>query len=151
MREWKCRVAYIFLAVLFTSNCKYNWANAYVCAYVCVNTDLKGLVDMFWWMKFDASLITSSWFEWQLLLLVGAKLEHIITSLGHRVAEKTVPIDEARVQPSDEHFWLEKPAIVLDLIQFILFQNSFEIAFFFWIWVHMFLANSFQSLSHGFP
>lgn len=102
-------------------------------------------------MTFDASLITSSWFEWQLLLLVGAKLEHIITSLGHRVAEKTVPIDEARVQPSDEHFWLEKPAIVLDLIQFILFQNSFEIAFFFWIWVHMFLANSFQSLSNGFP
>ncbi|KAJ6712791.1 MLO-LIKE PROTEIN 1 [Salix purpurea] len=70
-----------------------------------------------------------------LLLLVGAKLEHIITSLGHRVAEKnTVSIEEARVQPSDEHFWLENPAIVLDLIQFILFQNSFEIAFFFWIW-----------------
>uniref|UniRef100_A0A6N2M557 MLO-like protein n=1 Tax=Salix viminalis TaxID=40686 RepID=A0A6N2M557_SALVM len=70
-----------------------------------------------------------------LLLLVGAKLEHIITSLGHRVAEKsTVSIEDARVQPSDEHFWLENPAIVLDLIQFILFQNSFEIAFFFWIW-----------------
>lgn len=46
----------------------------------------------------------------------------------------TVPVDQARVKPSDEHFWLEKPAIVLDLIQFILFQNSFEIAFFFWIW-----------------
>ncbi|KAJ6307846.1 hypothetical protein OIU76_017604 [Salix suchowensis] len=70
-----------------------------------------------------------------LLLLVGAKLEHIITSLGHRVAEKnTVFIEDARVQPSDEHFWLENPAIVLDLIQFILFQNSFEIAFFFWNW-----------------
>ncbi|XP_034898462.1 MLO-like protein 13 [Populus alba] len=69
-----------------------------------------------------------------LLLLVGAKLEHIITSLGHRVAEMPVPVEQARVKPSDEHFWLEKPAIVLDLIQFILFQNSFEIAFFFWIW-----------------
>ena len=103
-------------------------------------------------MTFDASLIISSWFEWQLLLLVGAKLEHIITSLGHRVAEQnTISIEEAQVQPSDEHFWLENPVIVLDLIQFILFQNSFEIAFFFWIWVHVLLANSFQSLSHGFP
>ncbi|KAJ6426312.1 hypothetical protein OIU84_022011 [Salix udensis] len=55
-----------------------------------------------------------------LLLLVGAKLEHIITSLGHRVAEKsTVSIEDARVQPSDEHFWLENPAIVLDLIHLI--------------------------------
>ncbi|KAB5573361.1 hypothetical protein DKX38_000555 [Salix brachista] len=107
----------------------------------------------FFWLSFlpvivsltELILIISSWFESQLLLLVGAKLEHIITSLGHRVAEKnTVSIEEARVQPSDEHFWLENPAIVLDLIQFILFQNSFEIAFFFWIWVHMLLANSFQ-------
>ncbi|KAJ4840046.1 MLO-like protein 13 [Turnera subulata] len=81
-----------------------------------------------------------------LLLLIGAKLEHIITRLGHGVAEKKIDaiaieearaanaIEEARVQPSDEHFWLERPAIILDLIQFILFQNSFEMAFFFWIW-----------------
>jgi mlo protein len=39
------------------------------------------------------------------------------------------------VKPSDEHFWFGRPAIVLYLIQFILFQNSFEIAFFFWILV----------------
>ncbi|CAK7335900.1 unnamed protein product [Dovyalis caffra] len=68
-------------------------------------------------MILDASLTLSSWVEWQLLLLVGAKLEHIITSLGHRVTQKTpVVVEEARVQPSDEHFWLESPAIILDLI-----------------------------------
>jgi mlo protein len=39
------------------------------------------------------------------------------------------------VQPSDEHFWFGRPYIVLFLIHFILFQNSFEIGFFFWIWV----------------
>ncbi|GMY19344.1 MLO-like protein 13 [Fagus crenata] len=97
-----------------------------------------------------------------LLLLVGAKLEHIITRLAqevverkttghgqeaqqvtemnrdnhevHNTAERNAKDHEtARVKPSDKHFWFSRPALVLDLIQFILFQNSFEIAFFFWI------------------
>ncbi|BFG20028.1 hypothetical protein CerSpe_063020 [Prunus speciosa] len=72
-----------------------------------------------------------------LLLLVGAKLEHIITCLAQEVTEVTTQADQeaaARVKPSDEHFWFNNPRIVLILIHFILFQNSFEIAFFFWIW-----------------
>ncbi|KHG04571.1 MLO-like protein 1 [Gossypium arboreum] len=71
-----------------------------------------------------------------LLLAVGTKLEHVITQLAHEVAEKHVAIEgELVVQPSDDHFWFNKPRIVLFLIHFILFQNAFEIAFFFWIWV----------------
>ncbi|MBA0603201.1 hypothetical protein Gorai_003354 [Gossypium raimondii] len=72
----------------------------------------------------------------QLLLSVGTKLEHVITQLAHEVAEKHVAIEgELVVQPSDDHFWFNRPRIVLFLIHFILFQNAFEIAFFFWIWV----------------
>ncbi|XP_073102717.1 MLO-like protein 13 isoform X2 [Elaeis guineensis] len=71
-----------------------------------------------------------------LLLIVGAKLEHIITRLALDLAE--LPVDDmerpARVKPSDEHFWFNRPGIMLYLIHFILFQNAFEIAFFFWIW-----------------
>ncbi|XP_041000108.1 MLO-like protein 1 isoform X2 [Juglans microcarpa x Juglans regia] len=71
-----------------------------------------------------------------LLLAVGTKLEHVITQLAQEVAEKHVAIEgELVVQPSDEHFWFGRPRVVLFLIHFILFQNSFEIAFFFWIWV----------------
>ncbi|KAE9611145.1 hypothetical protein Lalb_Chr07g0194571 [Lupinus albus] len=71
-----------------------------------------------------------------LLLSVGTKLEHIITQLAHDVAEKHAAIEgELVVQPSDDHFWFHRPYIVLFLIHFILFQNAFEIAFFFWIWV----------------
>ncbi|KAK2638431.1 hypothetical protein Ddye_026226 [Dipteronia dyeriana] len=71
-----------------------------------------------------------------LLLAVGAKLEHVISQLAHEVAEKHIAIEgDLVVQPSDEHFWFNRPRIVLFLIHFILFQNSFEIAFFFWIWV----------------
>ncbi|XP_020109537.1 MLO-like protein 13 isoform X1 [Ananas comosus] len=73
-----------------------------------------------------------------LLLIVGAKLEHIITRLAQEVAEKlndkTHDALGVRVRPSDEHFWFQRPRIALYLIHFILFQNSFEIAFFFWIW-----------------
>lgn len=71
-----------------------------------------------------------------LLLAVGTKLEHVIIQLAHEVAEKHMAIEgDLVVQPSDDHFWFNKPRIVLFLIHFILFQNAFEIAFFFWIWV----------------
>ncbi|KAI3667856.1 hypothetical protein L6452_42926 [Arctium lappa] len=71
-----------------------------------------------------------------LLLAVGMKLEHIIIQLAHEVAEKHIAIEgELVVQPSDDHFWFHRPRIVLLFIHFILFQNAFEIAFFFWIWV----------------
>uniref|UniRef100_A0A0A0KCY4 MLO-like protein n=1 Tax=Cucumis sativus TaxID=3659 RepID=A0A0A0KCY4_CUCSA len=71
-----------------------------------------------------------------LLLAVGTKLEHVITQLAHEVAEKHIAIEgDLVVQPSDDHFWFQRPRIVLFLIHFILFQNAFEIGFFFWIWV----------------
>ncbi|KAD0221976.1 hypothetical protein R6Q59_026826 [Mikania micrantha] len=71
-----------------------------------------------------------------LLLAVGTKLEHIIIQLAQDVAEKHEAIEgELVVQPSDDHFWFQRPKIVLFFIHFILFQNAFEIAFFFWIWV----------------
>ncbi|GER54598.1 MLO-like protein [Striga asiatica] len=71
-----------------------------------------------------------------LLLAVGTKLEHVISQLAHEVAEKHVAIEgELVVQPSDDHFWFHRPHFVLVLIHFILFQNAFEIAFFFWILV----------------
>lgn len=73
----------------------------------------------------------------QLLLLVGAKLEHIIVGLAQDVDEmKKHPGQEsASVRPSDEYFWFNRPRLLLDFIHFILFQNAFEIAFFFWILV----------------
>ena len=72
----------------------------------------------------------------QLLLAVGMKLELVITRLAQDVAEKQSAVHgDLVVNPSDEHFWFKRPRIMLYLIHFILFQNAFEIAFFFWIWV----------------
>ncbi|KAL5990866.1 RNA-binding protein that suppresses calcineurin Rnc1 [Asimina triloba] len=70
----------------------------------------------------------------QLLLVVDTKLEHVITQLVHEVAEKHTTIEGGLVvKSSDEHFWFSHPKIVLHLIHLILFQNAFEIAYFFWI------------------
>ncbi|KAI9104382.1 hypothetical protein K1719_022954 [Acacia pycnantha] len=71
-----------------------------------------------------------------LLLAVGTKSEHVIIQLANEVAEKLAAIEgELVAKPSDDHFWFRRPLFILFLIHFILFQNSFEIAFFFWIWV----------------
>ncbi|KAG6693401.1 hypothetical protein I3842_10G165400 [Carya illinoinensis] len=78
-----------------------------------------------------------------LLIFVGAKLEHVITRLAMGARkEKEKEHEAVRVKPSDDHFWFGRPAIVLDLIHFILFQNSFEIAFFFWILVRKHISAS---------
>ncbi|WOL12074.1 MLO-like protein 13 isoform X1 [Canna indica] len=67
-----------------------------------------------------------------LLLAVGTKLEHIITCLAQEAAATPADSPEApQVKPSDHHFWFRRPGIVLYLIHFILFQNAFELAFFF--------------------
>ncbi|XP_057433443.1 MLO-like protein 13 isoform X2 [Lotus japonicus] len=68
-----------------------------------------------------------------ILLLLGAKLKHIITRLGQDSVEREEDPTK-QVKLSDEYFWFGRPVIVLDLLHFTLFQNSFEIAFFFWIW-----------------
>ncbi|XP_030536628.1 MLO-like protein 1 [Rhodamnia argentea] len=71
-----------------------------------------------------------------LLFAVGTKLEHVINQLAQEVAEKHVAVEgDLVVQPSDDHFWFHRPRLVLLLIHIILFQNAFELAFFFFIWV----------------
>nr|KAJ0207243.1 hypothetical protein LSAT_V11C500293250 [Lactuca sativa] len=72
-----------------------------------------------------------------LLLAVGTKLEHIIIQLAYEVSEKHIAEEGHKVliEPKDDHFWFNQPRILLFLMHFILFQNSFEIAFLFWIWL----------------
>ncbi|XP_028763085.1 MLO-like protein 1 [Neltuma alba] len=70
-----------------------------------------------------------------LLLAVGTKLEHVLMLLVRGVDASN----------ADNHFWVHRPSFVLLLIHFILFRNSFEIAFFFWIWA----AYSFDACVMG--
>lgn len=69
-----------------------------------------------------------------LVLLVGTKLQHVIATLALESAGNTGFFTERRLKPRDELFWFKKPELLLKLIHFILFQNAFELASFFWFW-----------------
>ncbi|KAJ8751516.1 hypothetical protein K2173_016746 [Erythroxylum novogranatense] len=71
-----------------------------------------------------------------IILLVGTKLQVIITKMAIRITErgdvvKGVPL----VEPGDGLFWFNRPRLTLYLINFVLFQNAFQLAFFAWtVW-----------------
>ncbi|KAM5556067.1 MLO-like protein 12 [Rosa sericea] len=68
-----------------------------------------------------------------IILLVGTKLQVIITMLGMRIQERGgVVMGAPLVQPGDHYFWFGRPRFMLFLIHFVLFQNAFQLAFFVW-------------------
>ena len=82
-----------------------------------------------------------SWLKWticklhklQIILLVGAKLQVIITKMGLRIQERGDVVKGAPlVQPGDDLFWFGRPGFLLFLIHAVLFQNAFQLAFFAW-------------------
>ncbi|CAI9105131.1 OLC1v1003989C1 [Oldenlandia corymbosa var. corymbosa] len=80
-----------------------------------------------------------------IILLVGTKLQVIITKMGLRIQErgevvKGVPV----VQPGDDLFWFNRPRLILYLINFVLFQNAFQLAFFAWTWYEFGLRSCFH-------
>ncbi|KAI5017788.1 hypothetical protein ZWY2020_042676 [Hordeum vulgare] len=79
------------------------------------------------------------------ILAVGTKLQAIIARMAVEITEKhTVIQGMPVVKLSDEHFWFGKPHMVLHLIHFALFQNAFEITYFFWIWYEFGLRSCFH-------
>ncbi|XP_074582680.1 MLO-like protein 1 [Curcuma longa] len=88
-----------------------------------------------------------------LLLAVGTKLEHVITELAHSVADKYFSDGgDLVVVPSDEYFWFHSPRMLLYLIHFILFQNAYDVAFLFWLFIpDGFDACSMDHVSYAIP
>ncbi|KAG8644577.1 hypothetical protein MANES_11G142400v8 [Manihot esculenta] len=80
-----------------------------------------------------------------IILLVGTKLQVIITKMAIRIQErgevvKGVPV----VQPGDHLFWFNRPSLLLYLINFVLFQNAFQLAFFAWSWKEFGIKSCFH-------
>ncbi|KAK3000886.1 hypothetical protein RJ639_021505 [Escallonia herrerae] len=69
---------------------------------------------------------------WMLVMLVGTKLQHVVSVLALEIVEPRGPSTATQVKPRDDLFWFGKPDILLRLIQFISFQNAFEMATFIW-------------------
>ncbi|KAA8544020.1 hypothetical protein F0562_021803 [Nyssa sinensis] len=90
----------------------------------------------YYWLPFIPLII---------ILLVGTKLQVIITKMGLSIQErgevvKGVPV----VQPGDDLFWFNRPRLILYLINFVLFQNAFQLAFFAWTWYEFGLKSCFH-------
>ncbi|KAK7277313.1 hypothetical protein RIF29_18464 [Crotalaria pallida] len=68
-----------------------------------------------------------------IVLLVGAKLQMIITKMGLRIQDRGEVVRGAPlVQPGDDLFWFNRPRFLLCVIHLVLFQNAFQLAFFTW-------------------
>ncbi|KAL7596452.1 hypothetical protein Lser_V15G28471 [Lactuca serriola] len=68
-----------------------------------------------------------------IVLLVGTKLQVIITKMGLRIQERGAVVKGTPlVEPTDNLFWFNRPDLLLYLIHFVLFQNAFQLAFFAW-------------------
>lgn len=59
----------------------------------------------------------------QIIMLVGIKLQVIITKMGLRIQERGEVVKGAPVvQPGDDLFWFNRPRLLLYLIHFVVFQ-----------------------------
>ncbi|PUZ43961.1 hypothetical protein GQ55_8G049300 [Panicum hallii var. hallii] len=94
------------------------WAYAIVCILVNVHG-----INIYFWLSFLPVI---------LVLLVGTELQHVIAQLALEVAEATAPYVGTQLKLRDDLFWFGKPRVLWWLIQFISFQNAFELATFLW-------------------
>ncbi|KAM3689114.1 hypothetical protein ACB098_09G022800 [Castanea mollissima] len=80
-----------------------------------------------------------------IILMVGTKLQVIITKMGLRIQERGgVVKGTPLVQPGDDLFWFNRPRLIIYLIHFVLFQNAFQLAFFVWTWHQFGLKSCFH-------
>ncbi|KAG8364070.1 hypothetical protein BUALT_Bualt19G0087800 [Buddleja alternifolia] len=91
-------------------------------AILCIFINIHGL-NIYFWLSFIPVI---------LVMLVGTKLQHVVSLLALEIAEPRGPSNGTQVKPRDDLFWFGKPVILLRLIQFISFQNAFEMATFIW-------------------
>ncbi|XP_057976178.1 MLO-like protein 4 [Malania oleifera] len=91
-------------------------------AILCIFINIHGL-NIYFWLSFIPAI---------LVMMVGTKLQHVVSSLALEIVEPKIPSIGTQVKPRDDLFWFGKPDILLRLLQFISFQNAFEMATFIW-------------------
>ncbi|KAF3796431.1 MLO-like protein 4 [Nymphaea thermarum] len=94
------------------------WAYAILCIFL----NFHG-TNLYFWLSFIPAI---------LILLVGTKLHHVVVQLALEIVTLDSEFTEMKPTPRDELFWLGKPKLLSWLIQFISFQNAFEMATFIW-------------------
>ncbi|XP_059641140.1 MLO-like protein 4 [Cornus florida] len=77
----------------------------------------------YFWLSFLPSI---------LILLIGTKLHRIVVKLAVEIMDESSLTGVNQFNLRDELFWFGKPRLLLWLIQFISFQNAFEMATYIW-------------------
>ncbi|XP_062006360.1 MLO-like protein 12 [Rosa rugosa] len=81
----------------------------------------------YYWLPFIPLLI---------VLLVGTKLQVVITKMCAESCKKNPVIRGSfKVELNNDLFWFGQPHWLLHLLQFVLIQNSFQLAFLTWSWI----------------
>ncbi|XP_038876597.1 MLO-like protein 4 isoform X1 [Benincasa hispida] len=93
----------------------------WIYAIACIFLNFHGS-NIYFWLSFLPAI---------LILLIGTKLHRVVVKLAVEVVD-TSPRGYYRFNLRDELFWFGKPKLLLWLIQFISFQNAFEMATFIW-------------------
>lgn len=89
---------------------------------VCIIVNIHGL-NIYFYLSFVPAI---------LVMLVGTKLQHVVALLALEAVEAAAPFAETQLKPRDDLFWFGKPDFLVWLVQFISFQNAFEVATFIW-------------------
>ncbi|KAG8369292.1 hypothetical protein BUALT_Bualt15G0136200 [Buddleja alternifolia] len=80
-----------------------------------------------------------------IIVLVGTKLELVIVEMAQQIQDRTTVVRGAPlVEPSNNFFWFNKPQWILFLIHFTLFQNAYQMAYFFWKWYEFGITTCFH-------
>ncbi|KAK8968952.1 MLO-like protein 10 [Platanthera guangdongensis] len=80
-----------------------------------------------------------------ILLAAGTHLQAIIAKMAIQIQDRHAVVQGIPlVQLSDDHFWFNRPQLVLSLIHFTLFMNTFQLTYFFWIWYDFGLRSCFH-------
>ncbi|GFQ06218.1 mlo-like protein 4 [Phtheirospermum japonicum] len=70
--------------------------------------------------------------EFVLILVVGTKLHRIVVKLAVEIMDSSQWTGTRTFNLRDELFWFGNPRLLLRLIQFVSFQNAFEMATYIW-------------------
>ncbi|GAB4847643.1 MLO-like protein 10 [Ancistrocladus abbreviatus] len=82
-----------------------------------------------------------------IILAVGTKLQAILSTMAIEITDRHAVVQGIPlVQGSDEYFWFSQPRLVLHLLHFMMFQNSFQITYFLWS-----LYENFRHCLHESP
>ncbi|KAH6784572.1 hypothetical protein C2S52_009531 [Perilla frutescens var. hirtella] len=91
-------------------------------AITCIVLGFHG-TNIYFWLSFLPTI---------LILLLGTKLHRIVVKLAVEIMESSQWTEFRRFNLRDELFWFGNPRLLLRLIQFVSFQNAFEMTTYIW-------------------